>query len=130
GSSGPFTDANGTPSTAADAKKIPGLTVTTHGFKVGTAELTFRPGGAGAGSSINFFGIISFDDLRIGVENFAVNFPGAQPAFNGNIFFASGGVHFLPGKTISGEIVDGPDADTEAVRATLEFENEIGRAHV
>ncbi|MDX6411753.1 MAG: large repetitive protein, partial [Gaiellaceae bacterium] len=126
----PFTDDKGT-TTTTDDTRIPGLTVYSDGFQLGTAELIFRPGGPGAGSAIKLGSILLFDDLRIGVQNFGVKF-GSSVDFNGNIFFASGGVHFLPGKPVSGELVDRLSAepgdlpnhpDTEAVRATLEFEN-------
>ena len=108
---------------------IPGLVVRSNGFQLGRAELQFRPGGPGAGSAIKLGSILEFDDLRIGVENFGVTF-GQAVDFNGNIYFASGGVRFLPGKPISATISDRPGAEpgtdpnnTEALRATLEFEH-------
>src|SRR5207248_11252191 len=74
----PFTDDNGTPTNPNDDTTIPGLTVGAHGFALGTAELTFKPGGPGAGGRINFGNILEFDDLRVGIQHFAVDF--RQPA--------------------------------------------------
>ena len=79
---------------------------------------------------IAFGDILEFDDLRIGVTNFKVTF-GEDLDFDGTIFIASGGAKFLPGRpvsaTLSDRITAEPDLapglpDTEAVRASLEFE--------
>ena len=107
---------------------IPGLTIWDDGFRLGRAELIYRPGqqplspldangnplttapapvtGAPtAPATIGFGGILEFNDLRVGVTNFEVRF-GSAVNFNGTIYFASGGVTFLPGKPISASIVD------------------------
>ena len=110
-----------TDGTALPSSVVPGLVVYDDGFALGTAELAYglppMPPGqtvqAGnelrattAGTSpqdrdINLFGILEFDDLRIGVQNFSVTFGAPPTSFDGNIFIASGGVKFLPGKAIT-----------------------------
>ena len=133
----------------APSGATPGLTVYDNGFKLGQAMLIYDPdGGAipsssgtntsaltqtsgGSGRKIAFGDILEFDDLRIGVTDFAVTF-GEDLDFDGTIFIASGGARFLPGRPISATLSDRitaePDLapglpDTEAVRASLEFEN-------
>ena len=125
----------------------PGLVVYDNGFAIGEAMLIYDPdGGAvpsgsstlsqtgGSGQKIAFGDILEFDDLRIGVTDFRVTFGGGGAAadFDGTIFVASGGAKFLPGRPISATLSDRlssePDIapgfpDTEAVRASLEFEN-------
>ena len=84
---------------------IPGLVVRRDGFTLGQAELIY--GGvntpanqqltAGSGTpmdgsgKIKFGSILTFNDLRVGVTNFTVNFSTGISAFNGSIFFATGG---------------------------------------
>ncbi|HTD67964.1 MAG TPA: hypothetical protein VK846_15675, partial [Candidatus Limnocylindria bacterium] len=94
----------------------------------GTAPMTQTSGGSG---TIKFGSILEFDDLRIGVTDFAVTF-GAAVDFDGTIFVASGGAKFMPGKPISATITDrlttepniAPGIpDTEAIRLGLQFEN-------
>jgi hypothetical protein len=129
----------------------PGLTVYDNGFAIGEAMLIYDPdggaipptSGSGApqselsqtggatGSALSFGDILEFDDLRIGVSNFRVTFDGSDAGFSGTIFIASGGARFLPGRPVSATLSDRvtaePDIapgipDTEAVRASLEFE--------
>ena len=127
---------------------MPGLVVYTNGFDIGEAQLIYKPGvqpapapGAtgpapmtqtsGGTGKIGIAGILEFDDLRVGVTDFKVPF-GQDIAFDGTIFFASGGARFLPGKPVSATISDRlsvePDIapgvpDTEALRLGLDFEN-------
>ena len=70
------------------ANTIPGLTVFGDGLTFGQAELTLAHSD---GTPITFGSIITFNDIRFGVENFSINFDGPQAAFNGSIFFATGG---------------------------------------
>ncbi|HET6548786.1 MAG TPA: calcium-binding protein, partial [Solirubrobacter sp.] len=108
---------------------IPGLTVWDDGFRLGRAQLIYRPGQAPqstvptvdangntiqpgpvttvgtAPSTISFGGILEFDDLRVGVTNFMVRF-GDSVSVSGTIFVASGGVKFLPGRPVSATIAD------------------------
>jgi len=100
-----------------------GLIVRSDGFDLGHLDITYRPGQGGAPATIGFGDIIRFNDIRLGVENFSFT-SGATASFSGDIFLASGGVSFLPGRPVSASITDSPsDTDTEAVRATLEFTN-------
>ena len=103
--------------------EIPGLTVRTDGFKLGDASLTIRNA---SGAPIDFLGLLQFDDLRVGVTNFGVTFhPSGGPTIDSgsSFYFASGGVRFLPGKPINGAITDGTDPNTEALRATVQFDD-------
>src|SRR5204862_7693715 len=91
-----------------------------NGFTIGTAELSIgredTSGGALTTASsqkkITFGDILEFDDLRIGVNNFEVNFDATNPVvFNGSIFVASGGAKFFPGRPFSAEMKDRQTAD-------------------
>ena len=101
---------------------IPGLTVRTNGFRIGDASLIIRKPD---GTPISLLGLLEFDDLRVGVTNLDVTFGAGGPSIAGDFsfYFASGGVRFLPGKAINGTISDGTDANTEALRATVRFED-------
>ncbi|MFZ0041730.1 MAG: hypothetical protein WAK93_10520, partial [Solirubrobacteraceae bacterium] len=111
---------------------IPGLTIYEDGFALGQAELDYGistsspANNQGSPSSISFGSLLSFKDLRVGVQNFAMTF-GTSLTFNGSIYFASGGATFLPGQTISATISALPGAQPvngippEAMRATLTF---------
>ena len=112
------------------AQRQYGLIVRSDGFDLGHLDVTYRPGqtatGDGAGATpapatIGFGDILRFNDIRLGLENFSFT-SGARASFSGDIFIASGGVSFLPGRPVSATITDSAsDSDTEAVRATLEF---------
>ncbi len=95
-------------------------------------QLTAGAGTAMDNGKIKFGGILTFNDLRVGVTNFTVNFAAANPVvFNGSIFFATGGAQLFPGNsTFSATVYNRgtpddvfPDGtpDTEAMRATLTF---------
>jgi hypothetical protein len=105
GSLSPYTRDNGT--------VIPGLQVRNNGFQLGQAELAYTGG-------INFGSILRLDDVRAGITDFGVNFSGSV-AFDGEIYIASGGAALFPGSAFSMSFKDGPDANTEAVRAGLAF---------
>ncbi|HXG49304.1 MAG TPA: hypothetical protein VNO52_16895, partial [Methylomirabilota bacterium] len=130
-----------TPGAAPPANIIPGLVVRMNGFSLGQAVLVIggnpQPGTTPAQSTasdgkIRFGSILEFDDIRIGVTNFTVNFDAENPVdFDGSIFVASGGVKFFPGRPFSATIIDrmtaepGKDLpgkpDTEAIRLSLTF---------
>ena len=136
-----------TPGSAAPANIIPGLVVRMNGFTIGQAILIYggtnptlqqtpaAPGSpAPASTKIRFGSIIEFDDLRIGVTNFSVNFDAENPVqFSGSVFVASGGAKFFPGRPISATITDRLTSepskdlpgvpDTEAIRLGLTFSN-------
>ncbi|MFM7072750.1 MAG: hypothetical protein ACKO38_13260, partial [Planctomycetota bacterium] len=109
GSVNPYTRKNGT--------RIPGLVVRGNGFHLGDAQLSYT-------APISLGSFLELRDIRAGVTGFGITF-GAGVDFNGQIYIASGGATLLPGKPISMEISDGPDADTEAVRAGLSFSNGV-----
>src|SRR5262249_48284319 len=121
---------------------IPGLVIRQNGFTLGQAQLIYAPGAAnntatptqGNGPQISIGGIVRFNDVRIGVTNFTVNFDADNPIdFDGSIFFATGGAVFFPDSTaFTATISDRNTADdknpdntpnTEAMRADLNFEN-------
>ncbi|MDB4411102.1 hypothetical protein N9182_00820, partial [bacterium] len=123
------------------------VTIRDNGFTLGNAEICYgcldSPNSGTAlnddgtarsdqNTAIKFGSILEFDDIRIGVNDFTVNFDAENPVdFDGEIYIASGGVRFLPGKAFSGTLSDRNDAsdvtngvqNTEAVRATLSFTN-------
>ncbi|MEJ2698045.1 MAG: hypothetical protein P8Z70_00015, partial [Desulfuromonadales bacterium] len=111
-------------------ERIPGLVVRETGFALGVAELCYGcVGGSSAtadepGKPISLFGIIEFDDIRVGITDFAVDFRKGIK-FDGEIYFASGGARFFPGKPISATISDRisgePLDNTEALRAAITF---------
>src|SRR5262249_25526543 len=71
-------------------QKIPGLTVYSDGFKLGEAELTYRPT---SGQPLDL-GILKFNDLRIGVQDLEYHTGTGLANFSGGVFFATGGVQF------------------------------------
>ncbi|MEI7700245.1 MAG: hypothetical protein WCK86_10635, partial [Planctomycetia bacterium] len=109
GSLGPYTRSNGT--------VIPGLVVRNNGFHLGTAEMQY-------GGDLSFGSILQLDDIRAGISDFGVNFSGGVQ-FDGEVFIASGGAALFPGMMFSMTFTDGPDANTEAVRAALTFDDGI-----
>ncbi|MCB1127981.1 MAG: hypothetical protein KDM81_15915, partial [Verrucomicrobiae bacterium] len=119
---------------------IPGLVVRQNGFTLGRAELAYgiddvsstnQLSGTNGQRQIRLGNILEFDDIRIGVTNFEVNFDAANPVqFNGSIYIASGGAKFFPGRPISATIKDRTSADdknidgtpnTEALKLQLSF---------
>lgn len=107
-----------------------------NGFALGVAELCYGcedPETAltstNGQTSIKFGDILEFDDIRIGVKNFDVNFDTPEP-FSGSIFVASGGAKFLPGRPVSATLTDRQSPDdknsdgsdnTEAILLQLTF---------
>jgi hypothetical protein len=124
---------------------LQGVVIRDNGFTLGLAEICYGClGVANTGTALNADGsaaanqtaaikigtLLEFDDIRIGVKDFTVKFDANNPVdFDGEIYIASGGARFLPGKAISGTLRDRNDAtdvtngkqNTEAVRATLSF---------
>ena len=124
------------------AVPIPGLVIHTKGFKLGTAIIcygcTTPPGsnvpiaqGTTNEPAIKLGTILEFDDIRFGISGLEITF-GEAFAFTGEIFIASGGARFFPGKPVNAVISDRleaePDAadpfNTEALRATISFNDE------
>ena len=124
---------------------IPGLVIRTTGFKLGVAELCYgcvaRDPAAGSpavtdpsdpnapepGGAINLFGIVEFDDIRVGVTNFGVDFrTGIQ--FDGEIYFADlfGGRVFR----IEGQWVLRQPQRTALFALRVEPETQLHTAHV
>ena len=128
----PFTSGTG-----ANATTIPGLDVRMDGFTLGFAELRYGSStptsspltntGANPTGKISFGSILTFDDLRIGVQNFNVNFNAPLSSmFSGTIFVASGGASLFPGKAFSATLTAAPTKadgtpNDEAVRVGLTF---------
>jgi hypothetical protein len=97
-----------------DGTTIPGLVVRNNGFQLGEAELSYT-------GELNFGSILKLKDIRAGVADFGVTF-GSGVNFNGEVFIASGGADLFPGKKFSMSFKDGPDANTEAVRAAADIQ--------
>ena len=109
GSLGPWTRSDGT--------VIPGLVVRNNGFHLGTAQMQYS-------GDLSFGSILQLDSVTAGISDFGVNFNGGVQ-FDGEVFIASGGAALFPGRTFSMSFTDGPDANTEAVRAALTFEDGV-----
>ncbi|MFO0534858.1 MAG: beta strand repeat-containing protein, partial [Planctomyces sp.] len=109
GSLGPWTRSDGT--------VIPGLVVRNNGFHLGTAQMQYS-------GDLSFGSILQLDSVTAGISDFGVNFNGGVE-FDGEVFIASGGAALFPGRTFSMSFTDGPDANTEAVRAALTFEDGV-----
>ncbi|MHC4396401.1 MAG: hypothetical protein ACYS1A_12170, partial [Planctomycetota bacterium] len=92
-----------------------GLIIRTDGFWLGQADISYN-------GIISLGGIIEFNGIKIGVQGLDVVF-GQGLDFDGNIFIASGGASFFPGRPISATISDGSDADNDALSVTLDFED-------
>ena len=105
------------PWTRGDGTVIPGLVVRNNGFHLGTAQMQYS-------GDLSFGSILKLDDIRAGISDFGVNFSGGVQ-FDGEVFIASGGAALFPGKTFSMSFTDGPDANTEAVRAALTFDGGV-----
>ena len=126
----PVTTAKGT---------VPGLTVYENGFTLGEAELIYGVSGQSSSLSttngspaISLGGIVTFNDIRIGVQDFSVTF-GQTVTFGGSIIIGTGGATFLPGKPVSATIGPAPGAQAlngippVAMQATVTF-NSSGQA--
>ncbi|MDD2604023.1 MAG: hypothetical protein PHF66_04320, partial [Desulfobacteraceae bacterium] len=111
------------------------------GTGVPVSQGTNTAPGAAPGAAIKIGSILEFNDIRVGVNNFEVHF-GQAVDFDGEIFIASGGAKFFKDMPVNATISDrtsgmnpgrdgipgtGDDiseaSDTEALRATLEFED-------
>ncbi|RLC10571.1 MAG: hypothetical protein DRH43_06050, partial [Deltaproteobacteria bacterium] len=122
---------------------IPGLIIRTDGFRFGTAEICYGctdpqsttgapvTPGTTTEPAIKLGSILEFDDIRFGISNFGVTF-GEALDFDGEIFIASGGAKFCPGKPVNATIKDSLYAEkindvvqdpnnTWALRAALSF---------
>jgi len=95
----------------------PGLSIRTDGFSLGEAYLQYT-------DSIDFGTILRIDGIKAGVQDVEVTF-GQAFSFNGNVYIAADGAWLFPGGTFEGSITDGPDVNTEAVRATLTFTGNV-----
>jgi hypothetical protein len=94
-----------------------GLVVDEHFFRVADFSVTYAP----TGSPIRLGSILEFNDLRVRLHNFEVDFTSSSVTVSGQVLIASGGVQFLKGMAVHGSILDGPDADTEAISLGVEF---------
>ena len=134
--------------TTDGGETIPGLVIWENGFQFGTVEIVFgyddpqsqsgAPVNSGTSTTgeqkISLLGILEFEDIRFGINNFKVVF-GESFDFDGEIYVASGGAAFFPGKPISAVIKDrttgtsylgtSEAVDTEALRATVSFTDNV-----
>ncbi|MGV2335233.1 MAG UNVERIFIED_CONTAM: hypothetical protein LVR18_14345 [Planctomycetaceae bacterium] len=103
------------PYTREDHTTIPGLVVRNNGFQLGQAEIAYN-------GDLSFGSILQLQSIRTGITDFGGTFSGSF-TFDGQVYVAAGGAALFPGSTFSLEFTDGPDSDTEAVRAALSFSN-------
>ena len=94
-----------------------GLVVDEHFFRVADFTVTYTP----TSGPIRLGSILEFNDLRVRLHNFEVDFTPSSVTVSGQVLIASGGVQFLKGMAVHGSILDGPDADTEAISLGVEF---------
>ncbi|MEY3228106.1 MAG: hypothetical protein RLZZ536_2725, partial [Planctomycetota bacterium] len=111
-------DATGSldPLQRSDGTTIPGLSIRNSGLTLGTASVTkYGP--------FEFGTALRISDVTAGVTDLSFSFDG-DTSFDGDVFIASSSAELFPGKSFSATIVDGTeDADTYAVKATVDFEN-------
>ena len=80
----------------------------------------------GSSPTISLGGLVTFNDIRIGVQNFSVTFS-PTVCFSGSIIIGTGGATFLPGKPVSATISPAPGAQAQngippvAMQATVSF---------
>ncbi|MEX2495926.1 MAG: hypothetical protein WD448_07555, partial [Woeseia sp.] len=101
------------PFTRDDGTTIPGLSVRGNGFTLGSASIKFE-------GEIAFSTILSIRGIAVGINDLDVTF-GEEFVFNGEIFIAADEATLFQDSPINLSLKDGPDLDTEAVRATLTF---------
>ena len=115
------------------AGTCPGTTGTTGTGANGTNAPAPTTGTRTTQSAIKIGNILELTDIRVGVQNLDITF-GESFLFTGNVFVATGGAKLFPGKSFTATISDRttPEAtdmapnfiDTEALRATLEFDED------
>ncbi|MGZ6715887.1 MAG: hypothetical protein ACXVFG_14140, partial [Gaiellaceae bacterium] len=94
-----------------------GLVVDEHFFSVQDFQVIYTP----SGGPIKLGSILQFNDLRLKLHNFKVEFSSSDVTVSGDVLIGSGGVVFLPGMAVHGSILDGPDQDTDAISVGVEF---------
>ncbi|MET0263637.1 MAG: hypothetical protein ABW223_12110, partial [Rariglobus sp.] len=96
---------------------LPGLVVRGNGFTIGEAQIIYSQS-----TKIKLGSILEFDDLRVGVTNFSVNFSGdILPTFNGTIFIATGGATLFPTSTLFTARAKSSTPGGAALRIDLSF---------
>ncbi|MBC8496829.1 MAG: hypothetical protein H8D37_04135, partial [Chloroflexi bacterium] len=103
--------------TRTDGTIIPGLSVRTDGFRLGDASLQYT-------GEISLGTILKIKGIKAGVTDFGITF-GQAFSFDGEVYIAADGAWLFPGSSFEGSITDGPDADTEAVRAAITFTGNV-----
>jgi hypothetical protein len=99
--------------TRTDGTLIDGLTLRNNGLTLGTASLTKT-------GDVDFGTVLTLTDPTAGVTNLDITY-GQSTAFTGDVFIAASSASLLPETSFSATLTDGSDSNTEAVRATLQF---------
>ena len=98
---------------------VPGLSVRRDGFHLGEASLT-KAGMYDVGS------IVRLKNVTAGVQDIDVSFsPSFRMDVDGGFFVAADAALLFPGKKFEMDLYDGSDSDSEAVRATLKFTDNV-----
>ena len=106
-----------TPFTRTDGTTIPGLSIRGNGFTLGSASLQFN-------GEIAFSTVLSIKGIKVGISDLDITY-GESVEFNGEIFIAADEATIFKDSPISVSMRDGPDVGTEAVRATLTFDDGV-----
>ncbi|MFO0878227.1 MAG: hypothetical protein U0840_12825 [Gemmataceae bacterium] len=96
---------------------IPGLSVRNDGFRLGEASLHYA-------GDLSFGGMVQIKGVAAGVQDLGVTF-GQEFEFDGAVFIAADEAILFPGKKFEMKLTDGPDSDSEAVRTTLKFTDNL-----
>ena len=113
--------------------------MTGQGFTLGQGEICYgceAPGASGGTSTsgepaIKLGSVLQFDDIRVGVSNFSMDFDG-NSSLDGSIYVSTGGAQLKLGGAFTATVKDRNDAkdvnadgspNTEAMRADLLFED-------
>jgi hypothetical protein len=97
----------------SDGTDMPGLVIRKNGFAIGSASIQYT-------ETIAISTFLEIEKITAGVNGLELIY-GTTFSFTGEIFIAADGAILFKGSTFESSITDGPDAGTEALRATLSF---------
>ncbi len=97
----------------SDGTDMPGLVIRNNGFAIGSASITYE-------DTIAISTFLEIEKITAGVNGLELIY-GTTFSFTGEIFIAADGAILFKGSEFESSITDGPDAGTEALRATISF---------